>query len=92
MDKDKPRASLGYLWCIEDNWKLILWYDGQIEGIGVSTPSEMRKKPVRLYSLEKDPHEKDNQAANHPVLVKRLQKEIEAWYPLGERRTLGSND
>ena len=24
VDKDNPEASLGYLWCIEDEWKLIL--------------------------------------------------------------------
>lgn len=85
MDKDNPEASLAYLWCREDNWKLILSYDGEIEGYGVSTHEEMRTQPIRLYNLGNDPYEKTNLADQYPDKVKDLQEKIESWYPIRER-------
>ena len=86
MDKDDPEASLAYLWCIEDNWKLILCYDGQIEGWGLHTHEEMRTHPVRLYDILQDPFEKNNLAGQHPEVVKQLRRKIEDWYPVKNRK------
>ncbi|MFT4567724.1 MAG: arylsulfatase A-like enzyme [Saprospiraceae bacterium] len=85
IDKDNPEASLAYLWCIEDDWKLILCYDGQIEGNGVFTHEEMRTQPIRLYNLAKDPYEKNNLASKDPEKVQHLKKKIEGWYPVKDR-------
>ncbi len=92
IDKDNPEASLANLWCIDNNWKLILCYDGKIEGWGKFTHEEMRKEPVRLYDILKDPHEKSNLATQHPEVVARLSKEIENWYPLRERKIFKKNN
>jgi uncharacterized sulfatase len=94
IDKDNPEASLAYLWCIEDDWKLILSYDGIIEG-GVGSydyiHDQVRKEPVRLYKIVEDPFEKNNLADEYPDKVEQLKNKIESWYPLKERKVLGTN-
>ncbi len=78
-DLDNPAESLLRLWCIENEWKLIL------------TPS--RKAPhtediydrdttgVQLYQVVQDPHETRDLASAHPDRVARLRREIERQYP-----------
>ncbi|WP_020528693.1 sulfatase family protein [Flexithrix dorotheae] len=90
VDKDNPEASLGYRWCVEGDWKLILCYDGQIEGLGMYTHEEMRKEPVRLYKITEDPFETNNLYQDYPEIVKRLKTKIDNWYPLKERKLLGT--
>ena len=88
IDKDNPEASLGYLWCVEDDWKLILSYDGALEGGKGGydfTHNYVRSEPIRLYKITEDPFEKKNVASDHPDKVEQLKKKIEAWYPLNER-------
>ena len=85
LEKDNPEASLAYLWCREDDWKLTLCYDGQVAGYGVHTHEEMRTQPVRLYDLSKDPYERDNLAEKYPDKVQDLKEKSENWYPLKER-------
>jgi len=88
MEKDNPEASLAYLWCIEDNWKLILCYDGEIEGWGSYAHVNMQEQPIRLYDLKNDPYETINQAKKYPEKVEILKKQIEEWYPLNNRKIL----
>ena len=88
IDKDNPEASLAYRWCVQGEWKLILCYDGQLEGWGQATHQQMRTEPVRLYNILKDPYEKTNLFEVHPDIVSDLRKKIEGWYPLHERRIL----
>lgn len=90
IDKDNPEASLAYRWAIEGKWKLILCYDGQLEGWGQATHNDMRSEPIRLYDLNEDPHEKNNLVAEHPEIVDRLTGKIKAWYPLTERKVLAA--
>ena len=92
IDKDQPEASLANLWCIENNWKLILCYDGKIEGWGKFTHEETRKEPIRLYDILVDPYEKINLAKQHPEVVARLTRAIENWYPLKERKLFVKNN
>ena len=83
-DVDHPEASLLNLWCIEDEWKLILAYDGVVpESAKVFHPDT---EPVQLYQVVKDPQETQNLAARYPDRVARLRQQIEQWYPLRERR------
>ena len=94
IDKDNPEASLGYLWCVEDDWKLILSYDGSLQGYnGVYdfTHNEVRSEPIRLYKITEDPFEKKNLASEYPDKVEQLKEKIEAWYPLNERKLLTKN-
>ncbi len=95
IDKDNPEASLGYLWCIEDDWKLILSYDGALEGGNGGydfTHDEVRSEPIRLYKINEDPFEKKNLASEYPDKVQQIKEKIEAWYPLRERRLLIVNN
>ena len=94
IDKDDPEASLAYLWCVEDDWKLILSYDGIIEG-GVGKydyiHEQVRKEPVRLYKIVEDPFEKNNLADQYPEKVVELKNKIESWYPISKRKVIGMN-
>ena len=95
IDKDNPEASLGYLWCIEEDWKLILSYDGALEGENGAydfTHDEVRSEPIRLYKITEDPFEKKNVVREYPDKVQQLKEKIEAWYPLRERRLLTGNN
>jgi uncharacterized sulfatase len=64
-DLDKPAASLQFRWCIEGDWKLILPHQ---RGAG------------ELYNLAADAHEEKNQAAEHPEIVERLTRRLDAWW------------
>ena len=91
IDKDNPEASLGYLWCIQDEWKLILSYDGSLEGMNGKYNyiyDAVRSEPVWLYRIVEDPFEKNNLADAYPEKVAVLKSKIEAWYPLKERKVL----
>ena len=85
-DVEEPEASLLYRWCIEGKWKLLLTYDGEVNRYQSSHP-RTEKRP-QLFDLEADPHEKTNQASDHPDVVARLAKKIADWYPLEERKAL----
>ena len=85
-DIEKPEASLLFRWCIEDKWKLLLTYDGEVNRYK-STHPRTEKRP-QLFDLIKDPHEKENVAAANPKVVARLAKAIEGWYPVKERKVL----
>ena len=89
IEKDNPTASLAYRWCIEGDWKLILCYDGSIEGYRVDSHAYMRQEPIRLYNVVEDPDEQVNLVAQHPKIVERLQQRLEGWYPVGERQVYG---
>jgi uncharacterized sulfatase len=82
-DLDDPEASLLYLYCIRDDWKLILSYDGEVNRYPQQHPKDI---PVQLYNLEQDPFEKNNLAGKHPAKVAELKEAIENWYPLRERK------
>jgi len=83
-DIENPEASLLYRWVIEDNWKLLLTYDGQLGRYARVHPRE-EKRP-QLFDLIDDPHEKQNLAAEHPDVVTRLARKIDGWWPASERR------
>ena len=76
---NNPDDSLLYRWIIEDQWKLILTYDGVL-GRQKRVHPRTEKRP-RLYNLKSDPHEEKNLAVNHPEIVARLGKQIGNWWP-----------
>jgi len=84
-DIHKPEDSLLYRWVIEDEWKLLLAYDGR--------PGKMRYPPDEtaplLFNLKEDPHEKNDLAGSRPETVARLAQKIANWWPVTERKVKG---
>ncbi len=85
VDINDHEGSLLYRWVIEDDWKLILSYDG-------TNPNWAIKHPMvgapRLYNLTQDQFETINLADKYPEIVARLSKKIADWYPLKTRKVL----
>jgi uncharacterized sulfatase len=85
-DIENPEASLLFRWAIEEKWKLLLTYDGEVNRYA-STHPRTEKRP-QLYDLDADPHEQKNVAVEHPHVVARLAQKIADWYPVKERKTV----
>ena len=85
-DIDDPEASLLYRWVIEENWKLILSYDGRNDSYQ-KYHADLLGRP-RLYDLSADEHETTNLALRYPELVDRLAEKLTAWYPVQTRQIL----
>ncbi|MCR9291650.1 MAG: sulfatase [bacterium] len=85
-DIGDPEASLLYRWVIRDNWKLLLTYDGEVNRYQSTHPRSERGP--QLFDLIEDPQESRNLAAQHPELVQELSGELDAWYPVKERKTI----
>lgn len=79
MTRDDPDDTLQYLWCVEDQWKLIVRHHGKdtTEYIRVH---RWDQAAVRLYHIQEDPHESTDLAAQHPEIVRRLQQKIATWH------------
>ena len=88
-DLNNPEASLMYLWCVQDRWKLILTYDGEVNRYAVTHP---RKDPIQLFDVIDDPHETENLADQYPQVVTRLREEIENWYPTTQRKLVSGEE
>lgn len=86
-DIHNPEASLLYRWVIEDEWKLLLSYDGR--------PGKMRYPPDEtaplLFDLKADPQERNNLAESNQDIVNRLARKIDSWWPVTERKVKGLN-
>jgi len=87
-DLDDPEASLLYRWIVEDQWKLLLTYDGTVNRYERVHPRD-EKRP-QLFDLLQDPHETNNLAADHPEIVSELAAEIHEWWPVTEREVIES--
>ena len=81
MSTGNPDGTLQYLWCVEDEWKLLLRYNG-LDTTRYKQLHIWDKEPTRLYNLKNDPHEKNELSAMHPETVKRLRKRIHKWLSL----------
>ena len=74
-----PDATQQYLWCVDDEWKLLVRYPGKdttyYRNVHIwDTP------PVRLFNLQQDPHEQHDLASERPEVVERLKAAIEVWH------------
>jgi arylsulfatase A-like enzyme len=79
MTPGKPDDTLQYLWCVEDDWKLIVRYHGK-DTTDYRKVHQWDKVPVRLYRIKNDPHEKNDLAPRHPEIVERMRAKISAWH------------
>ena len=82
-DLGNPEATLLYRWCVENQWKLLLTYDGEVNRYQTTHP-RTEKRP-QLFDLARDPHECRNLASRHPDIVEAMVKKIDAWYPVVRR-------
>ena len=62
-------SSLYHRIIVTDSWKLIL-----------PDPVNKHEDSVELYHIVEDPHEMDNRAEIHPVIVDSLTEAIETWW------------
>lgn len=83
---DQPEDTLLYRWVIDGKWKLLLTYDGKLDGYASSHP-RTEKRP-QLFDLLADPHEDKNLAAQHPELLQKLNAKLQAWWPVTQRQVL----
>jgi uncharacterized sulfatase len=79
-DLADPEKTLLYRWCIEENWKLLVTYDGTI-GRNKSLHPQTTSSQL-LFDLAADPHEHEDLSAQHPEVVKRLQQQLDTSWPL----------
>lgn len=79
MTPADPDGALQYLWCVEDEWKLIVRFHGQ-DTTRYRNVHVWDKAPVRLYRIKDDPQEMNDISADHPEIVKKLREKIELWY------------
>jgi len=79
MSPGNPDGTLQYLWCVEDEWKLLLRYSG-LDTTRYKQLHIWDKEPTRLYNLKNDPHEKNELSEMHPEIVKSLRKRIHKWH------------
>ncbi len=85
-DINDPTKTLLYRWCIRGKWKLLLTYDGEVNRYKTTHPRDV--KGPQLFDLLADPFEKQNVASANPDVVKQLAAKIQAWYPVGEQKTI----
>jgi len=75
----QPHKTLQYLWCIHDNWKLLVRFHGKDVERHLAL-HDWDKEPVQLYDVVDDPHETKNLAEAHPEVTAKLKKMITTWY------------
>ena len=78
MTPGDPDGTLQYQWCIEGNWKLLLRHNG-LDTTFYKQLHIWDKKPVRLYNLKLDPHEKEEVSSENPNVTERIKKQIHQW-------------
>jgi arylsulfatase A-like enzyme len=82
MTPGNPDKTLQYLWCVEDEWKIIVRHDGE-DTTQYRNVHTWDKARVRLYRIKDDPHEKNNVSAKHPEVAERMKKRIADWHAEG---------
>lgn len=84
MTQGDPDDTLQYLWCVEDDWKLLVRYHGT-DTTWYRDVHSWDDQPTRLYHLESDPHEQQEVSTDHPEVVERMRQQIEAWHPVSSQ-------
>lgn len=79
MTVGDPDDTQQYLWCVEDEWKLLVRQPGK-DTTQYRNVHVWDKAPVRLFNLKDDPHEKKDLAGERPEIVERLKQAIESWH------------
>ena len=81
-DDDVVQRTIDVIECARRSVWLSIW-PGEIAAYE-STHPRKEKRP-QLFDLLADPREKKNVASDHPKVVARMVKAIDAWYEVTER-------
>ena len=81
MTPETMDGDLQYLWVIDGDWKLLVRYSGENK-TRYRNIHVWDTRPVHLYNLAEDPHEKKDLAWDRRDKVKELRAKIEAWHPV----------
>jgi uncharacterized sulfatase len=84
VDLNNPQDTLLYRWVIQDDWKLILTYDGKVSRYQ-AVHDDVERAP-QLFNLRTDPHENSNVAGNQPQRVAALAARLETWWEVDQRK------
>jgi arylsulfatase A-like enzyme len=79
MNPNNSDGTLLFLWCVSGDWKLMMRYPGK-DTTSYKVINDWDQKPIQLYHLKTDPHEKNEVSEMHPEIAEKLRKEIEAWH------------
>lgn len=79
MTPGQPDDTLQYLWCVEDEWKLIVRKQGK-DTTHYRDVHQWDKAPVHLYRIKDDPRETTDLAEKHPEIVEALSRKIDVWH------------
>jgi arylsulfatase A-like enzyme len=79
MTPHQPDQTTQYLWCIQNQWKLLLRYPG-LDTTRYSKVHDWDQAKVQLYNIEDDPNEKVELSQQYPDIVIQLKKEIHDWH------------
>jgi len=83
MTVGNPDDTLQYRWVIDGSWKLLVRHDGN-DTTQYKKVHDWDRVPLRLYNLEKDPHERENLATKEPSIVLRLRKTMDEWHQVAK--------
>lgn len=78
MTVGNPDDTLQYLWCVDDEWKLIERFQGK-DTTKYKAIHAWDTAPARLYKIALDPYELSDIAEQNPEVVARLKHEIKTW-------------
>ncbi len=73
-----PDDTLQYLWCVDEEWKFMERFAGK-DPTKYQVLHTWDTAPVRLYHIDRDPHELNDVATQNPEVVARLKQEIMKW-------------
>ena len=79
MTPGNPDDTLQYLWCVTDEWKLIIRRQGK-DTTQYRDVHLWDKSALHLYRIKDDPTEKNDLADQQHEVVKSLREKIETWH------------
>lgn len=83
MTPQQADKTTQYLWCIENEWKLLLRYPG-LDTTKYAKVHSWDKTKIQLFNIESDPYEKVELSNKYPEIVNRLKKKIYQWHNIDE--------
>lgn len=89
MTPDQPDKTTQYLWCIQDDWKLLLRYPG-LDTTHYAKVHDWDTAREQLFNIKNDPYEKVELSAKYPEITEKLREKIHSWHHL-DSKIFGEN-
>ncbi|MEE2639831.1 MAG: sulfatase-like hydrolase/transferase [Planctomycetota bacterium] len=90
MTLGDPDDTQQYLWCVENEWKLIQRFHGK-DTTRYRNVHTWDTAPCRLFNLDADSHEENDLAEKHAEVAARLKQEITRWRQAARQSRIDSN-